>query len=42
MHAFQKGAGFAQKSYVNQNHWVAMLSKGNGRSTLRSGSRGQT
>ena len=40
VHAFQKGAGFTQRSYVNQNHWVAMLSKGNSRSTLRTGSKG--
>ncbi len=40
LQAFQKAAGLRVTSYINQNHWVALLSRSNGRSTLRSGSTG--
>ncbi len=40
LNAFQRAAGLTARSYVSQNDWVALLSTGNSRSTLRTGASG--
>ena len=40
LQAFQKATGLRVTSYINQNHWVALLVRSNGDTTLRSGSTG--
>src|SRR5680860_295176 len=39
LHTFQRRAGYPMRNYVTRNHWVALLSAGNGGTVLRSGVR---